>query len=324
MRPHNSALILSFLLLFGASSVRAFEVFQDPTDTGTNPGAPLEVSDPNTKLNLFIHQDGVAADPNLACSGTPGAGDELCAWDLRIVSTGITLDDFVPEPGLCAGGSNDGLPCLVTPDCPGGSCPDIVHNCELGCGGELRANGGDPLLGQVGTYRIGTLTVSPGAGAVGSVDVTGNLFVTAALETEPVPFNPLATRGVCPDFDGDDVCDDVDNCTEVFNPRVASPPAWMTLTGGQRDDDGDGYGNICDGKFDTAGTNVGPPDVLEFVASLGKNRESSSCGTSGSDNCARYDLDEATATNIGPPDVAIFIGLLGGLPGPRCAGCPLP
>ncbi len=125
------------------------------------------------------------------------------------------------------------------------------------------------------------------------------------------------------DTDGDDVGDACDNCTEVFNPRVATPEAWMTLTGGQRDDDADGYGNICDGKFDTLGTNVGQPDVLEFVASLGKNRETSSCGTSGSDNCARYDLDEGAATNIGQPDVGVFIGLLGAVPGPRCAGCPL-
>ena len=97
----------------------------------------------------------------------------------------------------------------------------------------------------------------------------------------------------------------------------------MTLTGGQRDDDGDGYGNICDGKFTTLGTNVGQPDVGEFVASLGKNRATSTCGTSGTDNCARYNL-QGNQTNVGAPDVAAFIDLLGLAPGPRCAACPLP
>ena len=148
------------------------------------------------------------------------------------------------------------------------------------------------------------------------------------LSDESLTITIIPEPGTCAgqggDTDGDEVCDDVDNCIDVANPRVTSPPAWMTLTGGQRDDDADGYGNECDGKFDTPGSNVGPPDVLEFVASLGKNRETSSCGTSGTDNCARYDLDGGAATNISLPDVNVFIGLLGALPGPRCAGCPLP
>ena len=56
-----------------------------------------------TALNLFIHQDGVAADPNLACFGTAGAGNEFCGWDLHILSSGgITLDDFVPDTGKMA------------------------------------------------------------------------------------------------------------------------------------------------------------------------------------------------------------------------------
>ena len=40
----------------------------------------------------------------------------------------------------------------------------------------------------------------------------------------------------CDDTDGDLVCLEVDNCADVANP-------------GQRDDDLDGYGNICDGDL---------------------------------------------------------------------------
>ena len=89
LRIHST--FLALLLLLGPASARAFEVFQDPTNTGTNPGAPLVVSDPSTALNLFIHQEGVAADPNGACSGTAAAGAEFCGWDLHIVGHGGLL-----------------------------------------------------------------------------------------------------------------------------------------------------------------------------------------------------------------------------------------
>ena len=216
------------LLLVGPFSVGAFEVFQDPTDTGTNPGAPLVVSNPDTALNLWVHQDGVAADPNLACSGGAGAGDEFCGWDLHIVSSGITLVDFVPEPGM-----------------------DIVFNRT---DGEFRSNGGDPLLGQVGTHRIGTLSVSPGAGggAVGSVDVVGNLFVTAFLQTAPVPSTALAVTDACADkggdSDGDTLCDDDDPCKTYPNtlPLVSSGFAGIPDECLCGDFDGDGFHSATD------------------------------------------------------------------------------
>ena len=47
------------------------------------------------------------------------------------------------------------------------------------------------------------------------------------------------------DTDRDGVGDVCDNCVTFSNPRV-SPSPGHSATGGQTDDDGDGFGNQCD------------------------------------------------------------------------------
>ena len=126
-----------------------------------------------------------------------------------------------------------------------------------------------------------------------------------------------------------------DNCTTVANPRVpgwsfalgssgylAANP-WATLTGGQRDDDHDGYGNKCDAKFvGLPSQNVAGLDMGQFRTSQTKDRRFDNCGTSGTRPCAIFDLDEAATGNaIGGTDLARFRALTGGPPGPRCALC---
>jgi hypothetical protein len=137
------------------------------------------------------------------------------------------------------------------------------------------------------------------------------------------------------DSDGDGVGDACDNCVFVANPRVPdwtqaagsatylAANAWATLTGGQRDDDHDGYGNRCDADFTAAGALVGSADLAQFRASNGKNRTTDTCGTSGTEPCARYDLDEAS-TVIGSGDLTVFRSLSGKAAGPKCPTCPLP
>ena len=120
------------------------------------------------------------------------------------------------------------------------------------------------------------------------------------------------------------------NCGSVANPRVGpsvaaylAANAWATLTGGQRDDDHDGYGNPCDAKFPgTAGAAVGPTDLAQFRASNNKSRTLDVCGAAGNRPCAIYDLDE-TNTAIGPADLARFRLLNNKVPGPKCPSCPL-
>jgi len=132
------------------------------------------------------------------------------------------------------------------------------------------------------------------------------------------------------DADADGVGDACDNCVNVSNPRVGPTTSvflannpWATLTGDQRDDDHDGYGNRCDAKFPgTTGAVVGSGDLGQFRASNGKSRTGDTCGTSGTEPCAIFDLDE-TGTVINAGDLGVFRALNGKVPGPKCATCPL-
>jgi hypothetical protein len=136
--------------------------------------------------------------------------------------------------------------------------------------------------------------------------------------------------GIGPLFEApaDGVGDACDNCVNVSNPRVADDfltvNPWATLTGGQRDDDHDGYGNKCDAKFvGLPSQNVGGLDLGQFRTSSGEDRRLDTCGTEGGSRpCAIFDLDETPVGNfIGGLDLGRFRQLSGSPPGPRCDAC---
>ena len=129
--------------------------------------------------------------------------------------------------------------------------------------------------------------------------------------------NPAASSA---DDDLDGVVNVSDNCVCSANPPI-TPLAFQHTTGGQLDDDQDGFGNQCDGDFDNNGA-VDGTDYLEFTASMGKLRSASNCGTQSSTQCARFDLDN-TANAISSVDLNKFRAL-GPEPGAKCASCPLP
>ena len=127
------------------------------------------------------------------------------------------------------------------------------------------------------------------------------------------------------DTDADGAGQLCDSCTTFSNPREISTylasNQWATLTGQQRDDDHDGFGNKCDGKFPgVTGAFVGTNDLTQFRASNTKNRTGDTCGTILSRPCAIYDLDQ-TGTFIGSGDLTQFRLLNTKSPGPKCAAC---
>jgi uncharacterized repeat protein (TIGR01451 family) len=102
-----------------------------------------------------------------------------------------------------------------------------------------------------------------------------------ATATDEVLVNPFT------DTDGDGAAQVFDNCTSVANAD-------------QRDTDGDGFGNRCDGDFDETGL-VSFPDLAIFKSRFGTTN-------------ADADLDGNGSVNF--TDLAIFKGLFGKAPGP--------
>ena len=163
-------------------------------------------------------------------------------------------------------------------------------------------------------------------GLGGDIDVDG---VSASSDVCPITADPAQLDG-----DVDLVGDACDSCLQVANPRVLNGDAaflavnpWATLTSAQRDDDHDGFGNLCDAKFVGLPTQfVGALDLNQFRASNGENRTLDTCGTSQTRPCAIFDLDQNTtaANSIGALDLNRFRALNGVQPGPKCTICPLP
>ncbi len=335
--------ILAFAALVAATpswAAGSVSVFQDPTNTGT-PGAPpvnVSAGGPSVSLNLFYQQIG----GNASAAGTvclSGEGDEICGWDIYVGASAPTmvLQSFTPNPGS-----------------------DIVANIS---GNVLRANGGDPINGEIGIHRLGTLVVSTSA-AGPTLTVSGNLSVTAKLASTNVATGNILAQGVsggdsdgdgvvdgsdnCPtvpnglneagvpnvgnqvDGDGDGVGDACDNCRTVANARVVGGAAafvaanpWATLTGDQRDDDHDGYGNKCDGKF---------PGVAGLFVSNGDLIEWRTANTKNRtlDQCGTAGTHpcaiydlDETGLFISNGDLIQWRTLNTKAPGPKCPSCPL-
>ncbi len=149
------------------------------------------------------------------------------------------------------------------------------------------------------------------------------------FEARPVtfPLRPALETGLAlipgpEDQDGDGVPDSEDNCVLVANPRLGTEGEpgrlpFQTTTGGQLDDDADGFGNACDAKFVAAGAFVGGADLAEIQASFNRDRAGSDCGTTGDRPCAMFDLDNR-GDFIGAPDLSRSRQRFNALPGPNC------
>ncbi len=127
-------------------------------------------------------------------------------------------------------------------------------------------------------------------------------LASAALLTMVLAFGSVAGTGPCAtDADSDGVCDSdgSDNCLGTSNAA-------------QRDDDEDGYGNICDADVDQNCV-AGGSDVSAAFANLGQAAPWTPKQT------GAFDVDENGT--VGGSDVSSIFGQLGQAPGPSSRSC---
>jgi len=207
------------------------------------PGAlllPLAAAYP---VELVIDGGSAASAQGEACEPQSGDGDELCGWNLHVVTTGgIHIVDFVAEG-------------------------DVAWHRAFT---SLRANGGDPLAGDLGPRRVGTLSLA--ITGPGELRLEGGEAVDAGLALASLPASTLGT------FAGGTICSDgVDNDGDGLTDFPADPgclDADGVRENPQCDDDVDNDG---DGTIDWDGGGTGAPDP-ECVDRAHRNNEQPGCG----------------------------------------------
>jgi hypothetical protein len=229
------------------------------------------------------------------------------------------MADACESDGVCMCGNtegcNDNCPLVHNPDqadfnCDGiGDACDTDNNLEPDPPPTMGACTGDSVEG---CYDNCAVTFNPT-----QADSNGDGIGDACDPDEDgVPESP--GLGICPsgittacrdncgtvpnalqvDEDGDTVGDACDNCRYVSNPPVRPPPEGHRTTGGQVDDDLDGFGNQCDGDFteDLGDGFSNTLDLIRFLDAFGKPISAASCPDENNrltGSCARYDLDVA-------------------------------
>jgi len=186
----------------------AAQVYPSAANDGSPDGSCIPIDAAPTGVNLFISHGQLDTMPVEAkCDGTGGEveGEEVCMYDL-VLETGpdVYIESFVPEPGS-----------------------EISASVEAN---RVRIIGGDPVLGQLGATRIGTLNLS--ADGPGELSLTEGRFLDTRLEVQAIP----ASYGLAYaeyDGDGDRICDGIDVCPDTYNRRPVL------------DSNGDGVPNDC-------------------------------------------------------------------------------
>jgi len=316
LRPPRSQLLLLFGLLFGLLGLTSPSAAQNLVSLAANPsflsvGEPFDVSvtmnfsettvgggvtfayDPSrVSLDAVVFDVGLADDPDFEC---PGSAVISCPPDPSYLSfgtvsglSGVHVVATATFTALVNGDTTISLQPSSEFGGIGGAPLSVTLN-----GTSISVGAGVPALSSLGLSLLAILLSGAAMLRIGAAKVRwarSGLVLLFALNF----ILPGASSQAAVDTDLDGFDDAIDNCIETANAD-------------QRDSNGDGYGNVCDGDLDN--------DIDVDGADLGHLK----AAFFSSDNDA--DLDGNGSVDF--LDLGRMAAQYGGTPGPKCGFCPI-
>ena len=284
---------LSLTVLPGGTAAEVqIELQMDFSDTTVGGAVVLAYDSDALVVDGIEFNSELGSDPDFQCPGSAGI---VCPADADFVSFGSILglsgQATIATLSVHLVGSN-----AATLGLGAGSPFAGVGGAELAVsltGVEVEPGVPVPLLGPGMLGGLIFLLVVLGAWPLRGPRTTTKAMGAWMMMLFLVFLAPVAHPQAANDADGDGVLDSLDNCTLVPNP-------------GQRDSDGDGFGNRCDPDLDEDG-DVDQDDLVEMKSVfLTADPEA--------------DLDGNGIVDF--LDVGHMATYFDGVPGPTCAECP--
>ncbi|MCK6371127.1 MAG: thrombospondin type 3 repeat-containing protein [Gammaproteobacteria bacterium] len=216
--------------------------------------------------------------------------------------------DYDPEFGGSSGSNATATYPLPLSSVPRLLTATLAWNIDINGGTSLSFNGASTLR-DLALAVIDTATSATVTGSQDTSDNTENIYVVVPANAE---YALRVSRGsgasfrydyglawqLLPDADADGAHDGQDNCLDIANGPLAPDSGGNS----QRDTDGDGFGNACDGDFDNSGGIVNFADLAYFRGVFGTAT-------------ADADLDGSGGI-VNFTDLALFRAMFGKAPGP--------
>ncbi len=262
------------------------------SDTTTGGGVAFAYDPSRLSLEAVVFDVGLAGDPDFECPGSAAiscpANPDYLSFGTVTGLTGVHVVARATFRALANGEATISLQPSSAFGGVGGEPLAVVLN-----GTSVSIGAGVPSLSFWGLALLAIALVAAAVRSVGASRLPWSAMGLTLLFALLLIAEGASAQGAT-DTDLDGIDDSLDNCVEIANAN-------------QRDSNGDGYGNVCDGDLDND-TDVDGADLDQMKTAF-----------FGSD--ADADLDGNGSVDF--LDLGRMATQYGGLPGPKCAFCPV-
>lgn len=279
------------------SSVAVGEPFEvavtmDFSDTTTGGGVTFGYDPANLSLDSIAFDALLGDDPDFEC---PGSATISCPGDSGYLSfgtvTGLTGEHAIATATFTAVASGTTAISLQASSAFGGVGGDAVAVTLNGT--TVSVQTGVPSLTFWGLTLLAMALLGTAVRLAGASKPRWRTTAVTLLFASAL-FTPGADAQGATDTDLDGIDDTLDNCVDIANAD-------------QRDSNGDGYGNVCDGDLDND-NDIDDSDLDQMKSAF--------FGTD-----ADADMDGNGSVDF--LDLGRMAAQYGGMPGPKCAFCPV-